>query len=95
MVSSHRVVLRLVGDTSTGTTHTHHHHEGQGMETYKIVRKYQAEDQADEEVETGLTLEEAQAHCDDSESSSRTCTSEEGVQRTQEKGAWFDAYYDE
>lgn len=65
------------------------------METYKILRKYQRDDIEEEEVEKGLTLEEAQAHCDDPETSSRTCTSEEGAQRTQEKGDWFDTYYPE
>ncbi len=63
--------------------------------TYKVVRKYQDEDLGDEEIKTGLTLEEAKAHCNDKESSSRTCTSAEGIRRTEEHGPWFDAYYEE
>ena len=43
-------------------------------------------------IKTGLTLEEAQRHCCDPETSSRTCT----PQRTRHTtGQWFDAYYRE
>jgi hypothetical protein len=65
------------------------------MTTYKIVRKYQRENEADVEVETGLTLLEAQTHCINPETSSRTCSSEEAQQHTQVHGHWFDAYYEE
>lgn len=45
-------------------------------------------------IYTRLTLEEAQAHCSDPESSSRTCTSSVGKARTRKSGPWFDAYTD-
>ena len=48
-----------------------------------------------EEIQSGLTLEEAQEHCKDPESSSRTCTSEAGVARTEKYGDWFDGYDEE
>jgi hypothetical protein len=43
-------------------------------------------------IKKGLTLEEAQAHCQDPETSSRTCTEYANVKRTKEKGMWFDGY---
>lgn len=46
-------------------------------------------------VKTGLTLEEAQAHCSDPETSSRTCTNAEGKRRTRALGAWFESYSSE
>lgn len=60
------------------------------MPTYKIMRMYQQADEPSHVVATGLTLEEAQAHCRDPETSSRTCTDSEGVQRTKVRGPWFD-----
>ena len=60
----------------------------------KIIRFYQA-DLPREIVATGLTLEEAQEHCQGWDSSSRTCTTDEGIARTAEKGAWFEGYDDE
>lgn len=65
------------------------------MPTYKIVRKFQRSNVEDELIAEGLSLEEAQEHCQDPETSSRTCTSREGRERTEEYGAWFDAYYEE
>lgn len=48
--------------------------------TYKIVRFYK--DHNDQEIiQTGLTLEEAQAHCTRDD--------------THEKGVWFDGYTEE
>ncbi len=49
-------------------------------DTYKIVRKHQDLATPDDIIETGLTLQEAQAHC--------------GDPSTQGEG-WFDAYYPE
>lgn len=42
-------------------------------------------------IKSGLTLEEAKAHCQDPETSSRTCT---GSRRAIEKarGPWFDGF---
>ena len=59
-------------------------------DTYRIVRFFQEHEE--ETIETGLSLEEVQEHCSDDESSSSTCTSEEGEQRTEEFGAWFDGF---
>ena len=70
--------------------------EGQvTMSTYRIVRKYQRSDVADETIDEDLTLEEAQAHCNDPETSSKTCRGREGLERTERFGAWFDSYYEE
>lgn len=60
--------------------------------TYKIVRMYQDLEHGKRTVKRGLTLEEAQAHCKDPETSSRTCTKSAGKARTRSKGAWFDGY---
>jgi hypothetical protein len=66
------------------------------VSTYKIVRFYKDDDELNKTVvATGLTLEQAQAHCDSYQSSSTTCTSAEGVLRTQQHGPWFDGYYEE
>jgi len=62
--------------------------------SYAIKRMYQ-DDHAPEIVERGLTLEEAKEWCSDHETSSRTCTSAEGIARTEAKGAWFDGYVDD
>jgi|SRR5665213_953440 len=58
--------------------------------TYKILRK--AFDRDDELIESGLSLQDAQAHCSNPETSSRTCTSDWGHLLTEKIGAWFDAY---
>lgn len=58
--------------------------------TYKIVRLYMNGNPR--VIRTGLTLEEAQAHCQDPETSSRTCTNAAARQRTHLKGPWFDSY---
>jgi hypothetical protein len=62
--------------------------------TYQIVRFYRDDAQEREVIATGLTLEEAQAHCHHPETSSATCTSAEGLARTAAKGEWFDGYAD-
>lgn len=61
---------------------------------YKIIRSYRDQDVKPME-RRGLTLEEAQAHCKDPETSSSTCTSEEGLKRTRMYGPWFDGYEEE
>ncbi len=58
--------------------------------TYKIVRSFQ--NGGKRTIERGLTLEEAQAHCKDPETSSSTCKRYHGRQRTKERGPWFDGY---
>lgn len=61
-------------------------------QTYKIIRFFEDWDLPRQVIATGLTREEAQAHCNDPETSSRTCTSAEGRQRTEDCGAWFDGW---
>jgi hypothetical protein len=60
---------------------------------YRIVRMY-LRDRPTHAVrgKSGLTLERAQAHCQDPETSSKTCTSAAGKRRTRLYGPWFDAY---
>jgi hypothetical protein len=57
---------------------------------YKIVRHYQRGGKR--VIETGLTLEQAQAHCNDPETSYKTATSAAARKRTEQKGPWFDGY---
>ena len=63
------------------------------MTTYKIVRGYMHGGRR--VIETGLTLEQAQEHCSDPETSSRTCTGSKAKARTKAKGPWFDGYEEE
>ncbi len=64
------------------------------MSTYRIVRLHKDSPER-LEVLRGLTLEEAQAHCSDPETSSSTCKGEKGEDYTAHHGAWFDAYEEE
>ena len=64
------------------------------MSTYRIVRHYQ-QDHESEVIVRGLTLEQAQAHCNDPETSSRTATEPAGLERTERMGQWFDGYTEE
>lgn len=64
------------------------------MATYKIVRLYQS-GAPKRTIRTGLTLEEAQAHCQDPETSSSTCKGPVGKARTRKMGPWFDSYSEE
>lgn len=65
---------------------------GRWETTYKIVRHYQDSKIPAETIIRDLTLEEAKEHCKDPETSSKTCTSPEGVARTEQYGPWFDGY---
>ena len=60
------------------------------MATYQIIRFFKGKD--NRVIDTGLTLEEAQAHCNDPETSSSTATSDEAEYLTERYGAWFDGY---
>lgn len=57
---------------------------------YKIVRHYFHGGKRT--IRTGLTLEEAQAHCHNPETSSSTATSAAAKRRTRQRGPWFDGY---
>ena len=59
---------------------------------YRVVRFYRNAGIRRRVIARGLTLEEAQAHCRDPETSSRTCTNAVGRRRTREVGDWFDGY---
>jgi hypothetical protein len=62
------------------------------VSTYRVMRFYQDHDRESEVVKRGLTLEEAQAHCKNPETSSKTCTSSVGKNRTKRRGPWFEGY---
>lgn len=58
---------------------------------YKIVRHYFNKSNK-RTIDTRLTLEEAQAHCSNPETSSSTCTTPQACAITRRNGAWFDGY---
>ncbi len=60
-------------------------------ERYKVIRFYR-DSYKKRVIARGLTLEEAQAHCKDPETSSSTCTKAAGRRRTRLHGPWFDGY---
>lgn len=62
------------------------------MGRYRIVRLYKDAGIRRRLIQTGLTLEQAQAHCRDPETSSSTATNAAARARTRKVGAWFDAY---
>jgi len=62
---------------------------------YRIVRMYQDHLSENRIIKRGLTLEEAQAHCRDPETSSSTATSRKAVAETKYMGPWFDGYESE
>lgn len=64
------------------------------MPTYKIVRMYEG-DTPTRTIKRGLTLEQAQAHCNDPETSSSTATNSHAKARTRRLGRWFDGYTEE
>lgn len=70
--------------------------------TYEIVRfyankpgRYEPEPNFFGGKVSGLTLDEAQEHCHDNETSSRTCETTEALDHTCENGPWFDGYSEE
>lgn len=65
------------------------------MSTYKIIRFFADINVGAKIVEEGLTLEDAQEHCGDKETSSEACTTQEGIDRTNKYGTWFDGYEEE
>jgi hypothetical protein len=65
------------------------------MTTYKVVRFYKDDDIPTRTIEKGLTLEEAQEHCRNTETSSSTCQEWTNRQRTKRLGDWFDGYQKE
>jgi len=63
--------------------------------TYRIVRFYADPGIEREIICEGLSLEEAQDHCSDPETSSKTATSSEAMARTSARGSWFDGFTEE
>lgn len=59
---------------------------------YKIVRFFQSDDYESTVIKRGLTLEEAQEHCHNPETSSITGTSRLVKKIEAEFGPWFDGY---
>lgn len=59
-----------------------------------IVRMY-FKDHPNKVIKRGLTLEQAQAHCRNPETSSSTAVSATAIERTKEFGPWFDGYEEE
>lgn len=62
------------------------------METYRVVRFYFNNPGYRRVIETRLTEEQAQAHCQDPETASYTCTTSAAKARTRWLGPWFDGY---
>lgn len=63
-----------------------------GNTMYNIVRFYENASIRRRIIVARVTLEEAQAHCQDPETSARTCTSATGRARTKRMGFWSDGY---
>lgn len=63
--------------------------------TYRVVRFYESAAIRRRIIATGLTLDEAQAHCQDPETSSSTATGKVAKARTRRLGRWFDGYEEE
>lgn len=59
---------------------------------YNIVRFYENAGIRRRTLVRGVTLEEAQRHCADPETSSSTCTKSAGRTRTRRMGRWFDGF---
>ena len=59
--------------------------------TYKIIRGFRDRDMS-VIIATNRTLKQARAHCKGPETSSSTCTTDEGLALTKEYGPWFDGY---
>lgn len=58
---------------------------------YKIVR-YFYNGARKRTIKTGLSLDEAQAHCANPETSSKTATTAKARAYTRQRGPWFDGY---
>ena len=64
------------------------------MNTYRIVRIYE-NDRSSRTIRRGLSLAEAQAHCRNPETRSKTATGAAARRHTDRHGAWFDGYDDD
>jgi len=59
---------------------------------YKVVRVYFNRPGYKRTILDRVTLEQAQKHCSNPETSSSTCKSAAGRARTKRLGPWFDCY---
>lgn len=59
---------------------------------FNIVRFYKDSPIRRRIIRARVTLREAQAHCNDPETSSSTATNKVAKARTRRVGAWFDGY---
>jgi hypothetical protein len=73
------------GDAGDGT-------DPNGPRHFKVVRMFRSENRSTRTIKSGLTLAEAQAHCHDAETSSRTASSARALRYTERNGPWFDGY---
>lgn len=60
------------------------------MRIYKIIRYFFLRE--NETIFESLSLEEAQKHCNNPETSSKSCKSKESRAITEKHGPWFDGY---
>ena len=58
--------------------------------SYRVIRFYFKG--GNRIIKRGLTLEEAQEHCNNPETSSSTCKSASSNRITKRNGPWFDGY---
>lgn len=63
--------------------------------TYRIVRFFRRAETHRMIIRSGLTFEEAKAHCNDPESSSRTAKGIAGMSKPETAGDWFDGIEEE
>ena len=59
---------------------------------YQIIRMYRDHPGQRRVIKRDLTLDEAQEHCQDPETSSSTCQQSCNKSRTTANGPWFDGY---
>lgn len=62
------------------------------MDKYKIVRNYYSAKIRRRTILTGLTLEQAQEHCKNPETSSSTAKGAKAARITRRVGMWFEGY---
>ncbi len=62
---------------------------------YKIRRVYFERPGSAKTIKSSLTLEQAQGHCNDPETSSSTCTTAKARAITRLNGEWFDSWAEE
>ena len=62
------------------------------MKYFNVIRMYFDDDVSSKVIKKHITLEDAQIHCRDKETSSSTCEGSTGIERTAKYGAWFDGY---